>query len=114
MAANRQWFRSLLKAGLVGWFERDMAVRYLTQACVFGSTITDAQAEAMWRPTVTGRGSSGARGSSAALIPLNHTTSACETVLAPLPKLGPTRYKMSSRLTCLADVHSFSCGQSFK
>ena len=51
MAANPSVIPQPLEGRvLLGWFERDMAVRYLTQACVFDPPITDAEAEAMWRP----------------------------------------------------------------
>jgi len=35
---------------LLGWMEKDMAVRYLMTNCVFNPPITDAEAEALWRP----------------------------------------------------------------
>lgn len=35
---------------LIGWFERDNAVSLLTKECIFNPPLTDAQAEALWRP----------------------------------------------------------------
>jgi len=35
---------------LIGWMERDVAVRYLTTNCVFDHAITEAEAAALWRP----------------------------------------------------------------
>ncbi|MFY9561282.1 MAG: hypothetical protein WAQ52_13700 [Terriglobales bacterium] len=34
----------------MGWLERDDAVRYLTQSCIFDPPLTEAQAEVIWRP----------------------------------------------------------------
>src|SRR5260370_40592376 len=58
---------------LLGWFERDMVVRYLTQACVFDPPITDAEAEAIWRPYRDRCEALSEREAAApSLIPLNH------------------------------------------
>lgn len=35
---------------LVGWMERDQAVKFLREECDFGAPISDAEAEARWRP----------------------------------------------------------------
>jgi hypothetical protein len=35
---------------LLGWFERDAAIRFLTNECVTDPQITAAEAEAIWRP----------------------------------------------------------------
>lgn len=51
MAANSQVAPQTLEGRvLVGWMDRDTAVRYLTTTCVFDPPITDADAEALWRP----------------------------------------------------------------
>jgi hypothetical protein len=35
---------------LIGWFERDSAVRFLTNECVFAKPLDAAEAEAIWTP----------------------------------------------------------------
>ncbi len=75
---------------LLGWFERDMVVRYLTQACVFDPPITDAEAEAIWRPYRDRCEALSEREAAApSLIPLNHDERQhAKQFLATLAKLG--------------------------
>jgi hypothetical protein len=76
---------------LLGWFERDMAVRYLTQSCIFDPPITEADAEAMWRSYRDRCEALPEReAASPALLPLNHQERQHgNQFLTALARLGP-------------------------
>jgi hypothetical protein len=76
---------------LLGWMERDMAVRYLTTTCLFDPPLTDAGAETIWRPYRDRCEALPEREAAAPQpIPLNHDEQQHATnFLAALNRIGP-------------------------
>jgi hypothetical protein len=92
MAANPGGVPQALEGRvLLGWMERDIAVRYLTTSCVFNPPLTDAAAEAIWRPYRDRCEALPEREASAPQpLPLNHEERQhANQFLAALTQLGP-------------------------
>lgn len=76
---------------LLGWMERNDAVRYLTKNCVFDPPLLDDAAEAVWRPYHDRCSALPEREAAAPpLLPLNHhERQHANQFLAALARLGP-------------------------
>lgn len=92
MGANPVAVQQVLEGRvLLGWMKRDDAVRFLRTACWFEPQITDAEAEALWRPYRDRCESLPERPAPAPQrLPLNHQEQRhAELFLAALARQGP-------------------------